>query len=263
MMRTWLAFATVLHAAVGQAQVVVHVDTVRAERPWPPREVYDFPRVVLADRPAVADRINKYLCVEMLEVDPDTAEGPALFGRVWGDTVSGWMPRLNYLSWQVGRPRASVLQVDMAGEGCGAYCEGFETTFLFDLRDGRHLAFDTLFTAAGAADVRDTLGALWATRLGSYVDSLEQALVSGVPGPEEADHLRGTIALYRTCLEERGEGPPHVHRVSLEAGALRCWIPRCASHVDQALDDLDPLSFLLPFAWCGSRFRPDVHVLFD
>ena len=46
------------------------------------------------------------------------------------------------------------------------------------------------------------------------------------------------------------------------AWGLGFFLARCASHVEQELDDLDPLRFDLSTAWLAQHLRPEMRVLF-
>jgi hypothetical protein len=241
------------------AQSHVRVDTVRAIQPWAPHAGYSFPRLVMTDHPVIADRINRHLCIDFLYADPDTAEGK-LFDRVWGDADGLLMPRLNDLVWSVRRPFANVAEVELEAEACGAYCEDFVMHYAFDLRDGAPLRFNSLFSTTGIAMLNDTLRALWAERLGGHAAALEQLLAIDRDADERA-RLRDELELYRSCLDDRA-ADPYVMDLVLEPSGIRFFIARCAPHAFRELDELDPVSFVLPYAVCRARMRTERRALF-
>jgi hypothetical protein len=244
-----------------QRSATLHVDTIRAVQPWPPHEVYSFPRIVMPDRQPVADRINRHLCTDFLEVDPDTA-GNGIFTAVWGDTVGWTTPRLSYLEWQVRRPLPDLLEVELGGEGCGAYCEGFTMRYQYDLREGRSLTHDELFTTPGLAALNDTLHRSWSKLLTGHIAHLVDSLADAEIEPGHVEFLQARMDLYRTCLEERPEGDPYVVDMVIEGDGIRFFLARCAPHAFLNLDELDPVSFALPWSWCVPRMRPEVRPLF-
>lgn len=257
----WLA----LLLAVGprlQAQdiPVLHIDTVRAVQPWHPHETYSFPRFALPERPVVAARINRDLCIDFLDVDPDTAKD-MLFANVWGDTVGWTTPQLSFLEWSVRRPFAQVLQVELSGEGCGAYCEGFTMHYQFDLRTGRRLEHDSLFMPQGIAAINDTLLKAWTALLNGHMAGVVDSLADTEIDPEYVDFLRAELEMYRRCLVERTD-EPYVVDLVFEGEGVRFFLARCASHVEQALDELDPVSFTLRYSWLHRFMRPDLQDLF-
>jgi len=249
----WCACATV-------AQPVLQIDTIRAVQPWEPHEAYSFPQIVMPERPSVAARIQRDLCIDFLDVDPDTAKGP-LFANVWGDTVGWTMPRLSYLEWTVQRPWPEVVEIELSAEGCGAYCEGFTMHYQYDLRTGRRLDLDSLFTGEGVAALNDTLYTRWRDLLNDHIAQVLDSLADSEMDPEYVAFLRSELELYRRCLDDR-DHDAYVEDLMLEPGGVRFFIARCAAHVELELDELNPVSFVLPYAWCGRWMRPDLRALF-
>lgn len=243
------------------AQAVFQVDTIRAVQPWAPHEVYTFPRLVIPARPAVAARINTHLSIDFLEVDPDTAHGH-YFDKVWGDTVGWTTPRLSYLGWEVRQPLPNVLEVELSGEGCGAYCEGFITSYHYDLHNGRYLTKDSLFTPPGIAALNDTLYARWRSTLTAYIASVLDSVADPHVDTAAVEEMKATMELYQNCLDERADGDPYTSDFTVSASGLRFFIARCAPHVVQELDVLDPIAFELPYAICKPWMRAEVKELF-
>ncbi len=246
--------------SLAQGRTVIAVDTVRALQPWAPHAEYSFLRLVMPEHPEVATTINRHLAIDFLEADPDTA-GDRLFDKVWGEPVTGWMPRLSYLEWQVHHPLPEVVDVELSAEGCAAYCEGFTRHYVYDLRDGHYLAFDSLFTQPGLVAVNDTLDKLWRTTLKDHVDSLETGSSGPDLAPEDKELAQRVAALYRDCLEERLGRPPYAEIQPLPM-TMRFFIARCAAHVEQELDELDPVSFELPYGWLAPYLRPALRSIF-
>ncbi|MBK8612936.1 MAG: hypothetical protein IPN85_05495 [Flavobacteriales bacterium] len=246
---------------MAQGRTVLTVDTIRAVQPWHPHAVYTFPHLRVPERPQVAERIQRHLCIDLLEADPDTA-GDRLFGRVWGDTATARLPSLYDLTWEVHQPLQEVVDFEISAEGCGAYCEGFTRHYVYDLRDGHYLDFDSLLTPAGLSALNDTLDKRWRTTLGNYMDSLGVRLSSPDLTPEDTELVVLTYALYRDCMEEREGRAPYVDDIQPLTNAMRFFISRCAAHVNQNLDELDPLSFELPYGWLAAYLRPELKSLF-
>lgn len=268
-----LPAASILTAALGlavfllpadlaaQGPVVLEVDTVRAIQPWGRHAEYTFPRLVLPASPAVATAINRHFSTMMLEVDPDTA-GDALFDLVWGDSVSGGMPRLNDITWVVRHPLPEVVEIELTAEGCGAYCEAFTVRNIYDLRNGRYLPYDTLFSPEGLKALDDTLYQAWVDRLNGYILARIDDLADKEIDPEFVDQVRGSMELYRQCMDERAVGDPYVEDLSIVAEGMSFSIARCAPHVVLELDELAPVSFTLSLAWCRPFMRPELRLLF-
>ena len=94
---------------------------------------------VTGGAPGVATRINEAVWREML----DGASAPSTPGKTFTpspDKLPQGTSSLEYKSQMLPAANPRLLSLDFSGEGCGAYCEEFTQTHVFDLRDGRELA---------------------------------------------------------------------------------------------------------------------------
>lgn len=256
-----LAFCLNPARILAQGRTVYAVDTVRTAQPWPPHAEYSFPRLVIPARPEVAERINRHLAIDFLEADPDTA-GNDLFSLVWGDTATARPPSLYDLTWEVHQPLAEVVDFELTGEGCGAYCEGFTRHYLYDLRDGSYLAFDSLFTPAGLVAVNDTLDKLWRAVVSQQILTIEDTLSTRALSVEDQEWFRESVELYRNCRDERPRHAPYVEDIVPLPQIMRFHIARCSAHVNRNVDDLYTVEVQLPFSWLATHFRPELRSLF-
>ncbi|MEO8588557.1 MAG: hypothetical protein ABI432_04250 [Flavobacteriales bacterium] len=243
-----------------KAQTVA-IDTISAVQPWAPNEAYSFPHLRMPEQPDIAARIHHDLCTDFLQVDPDSA-GNDIFEMVWGDAVSGGMPRLNSLTWSFTRPLPQLLGFEFSAEGCGAYCEGFTTHYVYDLRNGDRLVYDSLFTAAGLIAVNDTLDRAWRRVVSDRIQMLDDERLSSDLAPEDAERINSKIELYRVCFDERPVGEPYVADMEPLSNGMRVFIARCSAHANRELDELDAVELFLPYSWLVPYLRPDVRVVF-
>lgn len=259
MHRTVLAL--LLLAVLGHSRAQsVHVDTIAMMQPLFQHELYTFPRIIIPDAPQVAKRIQRDLSTDLLEVDPDTAEGH-WFDQVWGDT-SGWMPRLNSIDWNVTQPQPQLLSVEFSAEGCGAYCEGFTMHYVYDLRSGQRLTVDTLFDAVALSAINDTLSRAWHRLVSTHLASIRDSLAAPPRDSLMRDYFKEAEELYAECLEEHTDAFPYITDLAVEWSALSFYISRCSAHWNQNADELDPVHFELPFTWLMPRMRPEYRALF-
>ncbi|MBL7980714.1 MAG: hypothetical protein JNL52_02780 [Flavobacteriales bacterium] len=269
-MRTAMAIALCGLCCSARAQPEVKADTIRAVQPWAPHAEYTFPQLEIPDRSVQTARIQRDLALRLLDIDLDTVAQGHLFDGVWGDPLGEWMPRLNSITWDVRTPMPEVVEVEFSAEGCGAYCEGFTSYLQYDLRDGAYIGYDSLFTPSGRVILADTLRAMWVKQVSAFLAQLNiehAALKSQVRSDtlavaEELQMFQAQVELYQRCLEERAGYGPYVMDLSIEPANLRFHMDRCANHVEQALDELDPLSIILPMEMVVPLMRPERQALF-
>lgn len=258
--RAWFVCVLALGTVSAAAQPVV-VDTIRAMQPWPPQERFTFPHFAIPERPQRAERINRDLCADFLGVDPDTATG-SIFQTVWGDAANELPQRLNSLSWTAGQPLPDLLSIMLSGEGCGAYCEEFTVHYVYDLRDGSRLRYDSLFTTEGLKAVDDTLGGHWRAAVEAQLRLIQDSLRAPGLTAEEKEGWMEAQELYRQCIGERTGLRPYVADMEPLAGGLRVWMARCGAHANRELDELEEVSVDLPYTWLAPRLRPGMAALF-
>ncbi|MFZ1617633.1 MAG: hypothetical protein WAT41_09825 [Flavobacteriales bacterium] len=219
----------------------VAVDTISAMQPWSPYKQFTFPHVTILGQPKLAARINRDLCIDLLEVDPDTAHG-SIFQLAWGESSQVIPQRLNSLTWSTNMPLPQVLTVMFTGESCGAYCEGFTIHYNYDLRDGHRLRFDTLFTEDGAHAVDDMLRKIWRAQVEARIELVQDSSeVTGLSA-DNRERWQEESDMYRECLLERKEQRPYVQDFEPLTKELRVHIARCSAHYNRALDDLNEVS---------------------
>ncbi len=237
----------------------LRLDTLRDVQPGGRHEVFTFPHLAWPERPEIASRINRDLCVEFLEVDPDTAHN-GLFTQVWGDPLSESMPRVNALTWSCVRPRLEVVSIELMGEFCSAYCAEFDIHYTYDLRSGLRLQYDSLFTDIGLRLVTDSLDQRWRRKLQDEVLKMEEQLTVAGPLSDTAGMIRGAIQLYTDCLAERRT--LYVEDLELGADMMIVRVARCGHHADRALDELGAVGSGLDYSWLLSYFKPGLAHLF-
>lgn len=252
--------AACLSSLAGQAQELV-VDTIKAQQPWAPFALYAFPQIKLLNRPEVAERINKDLVLDLLEVDLDTLHGN-VFEQVWGD-ASGSLPRLSGLSWEVAHVLPNVLTIEVSGESCGAHCDPFSLHYNYDLRSGERLQYPTIFTANGLQAVNGLVGKKWADQLEDEIGSLQEDLDAIGPQADSTTATAARLDLYRNCLAERRSLPPVVGDFAITKDALLVWVARCGGHPDQELDTLGYVAVRLPYGLLHDQLNPAVRSLVE
>jgi hypothetical protein len=151
-------------------------------------------------------------------------------------------------------PRLLSLALD--GEGCGAYCETFDYTRLFDLRDGRPVSLGDLLTPEGFAEVGRRVDA---ARRGAYRKQLRElegaAKAAARSRKKDADVDEDTaerIAMNKDCLERVDSEPSSPWWLVGEGfaldghGGMGVTRYRCSNHAGRALDDVGDVAIAIP-----------------
>jgi hypothetical protein len=202
--------------------------------------------------PGVARRINEAVWHEMLmDVPVPVAAGKTFtlpLDKLVQSTTS-----LEYKAQWIPAASPRVLSLAFSGEGCGAYCEGFTITRLFDLRDGHALALGELVTVEGFDAIGRRIDTERRRAYQKQVRELRAALKSAPRGKkEDDDDTAERLAFNEDCLKQVDTAPTTPQRLlddvfSLDGrGALELTIGRCSNHAMRALDDVDQLTVTFP-----------------
>ncbi len=218
---------------------------------------------VTGGAPGVAGRINAAVWHEML----DGADVPAAPGKTFTprpDKLPQGTSSLQYKAAFMPAANPRLLSLDFSGEGCGAYCEEFTTTRVFDLRDGRELALGDLLTVDGFAVVGHRVDAERHRAYQKQVREIRAALKSAPKGKkkDDDDEDEDRLVLNETCLKQVDSQlatPDWLVNVvfSLDGrGGLVLSLGRCSNHAMRALDDVDELKVAIPSADLKAALTP-------
>ena len=212
--------------------------------------------------PGVAARINDTVWREML----DGASAPVHAGDTF-TSPPDQLPRgtvsLAYRAHVTPAATPRLLALEFSGEACGAYCENFTHTRVFDLRDGRQISLGDLLTAKGLDTVGRRVDAQRRSAYRQQVRQLKAALKSAPKGrmdseSDDADRL----ALNQECLKRVAAEPSTRegllnHSFQLNSRkALVLSIGRCSNHASSALDDVGEITVAVPIATLKAVLTP-------
>ena len=172
------------------------------------------------------------------------------------------MARISEFSWNCSRTTPGVLTIELSGEYCAAYCEGFLKHYLYDLHTGMSLTPEAVFTSSGLVAVNDSLSRSWQRSISDRIQILEDSLrIRDLTAPT-VEALNDAIQMYRICFESRPKEAPYIEDMLLLADGLRFVIARCSAHVDRELDELGAISIDLPKHRLDSYVQPTARAAF-
>ncbi len=218
---------------------------------------------VTGGAPGVASRINQAVWREML----DGADAPSTPGKTFTprpDKLPQGTSSLEYKADLQPPANPRLLSLAFRGEGCGAYCEEYATTRVFDLRDGRQLSLGDLLTVDGFAAVGRRVDAERRRAYQAQVRELRAALKSAPRGKKKDadDDTSDRLALNEDCLKQVDSQPSTPQWLLSDAfsldghGGLVLTRGRCSNHANRALDDVDQIRIPVPAADLKTLLTP-------
>ena len=218
---------------------------------------------VTGGAPGVAARINEAVWREML----DGASAPTTPGKTFTprpDKLPQGISSLEYKSQMIPASNPRLLSLDFSGEGCGAHCEEFTQTRLFDLRDGRELSLGDLLTVEGFAAVGRRVDAERRRAFGKQMREIRAALKAAPKGrkKDDDDEDEQRLALDEDCLKQVDSQPSTPEWLVNDVfaidghGGLVLSLGRCSNHAMRALDDVGEIQVAFSAANLKSALTP-------
>lgn len=205
--------------------------------------------------PGVARRINAAVWSELLDGVPVPAGPGKTFTPPPGQEMQGTRS-LDYQAAFIPAAAPRVLSLALDGEACGAYCENFDHTRAFDLRDGRGLSLGDLLTVDGFAEVGRRVDAARRAAYRKQVRLLEGALEAAARSNKKDpdDDTDDRLAMNEDCLERVDSQPSTPwwlldEEFALDGhGGMTLTRSRCSNHAGRALDDVGDIAIAIPAA---------------
>jgi hypothetical protein len=190
----------------------------------------------------LAAGINEIIYQDMLELP-----APKTMREGVAPTTTDIRHGQSDISYKVLRNDASVLNIAITAERCGAYCMTHTYFYSFDASDGKKIEIDSIFTKEGFSQLDKKLIELRSARVDKELIRLNK-LIEKYPDNYEfkEDEIDPSIsiALYETCLltiaQEGTETYPRSGSTEMKIAknSISFLWPRCANHAMEAADPL-------------------------
>ena len=225
----------------------LRVENLEAKRSeW---ETYRFP-LFNGDSPAIG-RINTYLHAVVLNGLPGRFEHSP-FERIWPKDGEIW--GTNNIDYMIDGQGPGYLSLSVTGEYTGAYTSMGTFSYPFDLRSGRPIGLEQLFTPAGLQRLGERVGLERGQRIEAFLAELPPPTDATAELDEDNERLETQRSMYQECLPRRSNSDLQYNRVELHHDALVLVAEGCAAHVVRALDDLSEYSNSIPYAQLADDF---------
>lgn len=197
----------------------------------PPKTVQMvFPLVKMKNNPRVAEKINMYLQVTLLETIPHAAKNP--FEKISKGTTS-YQGFTNFYDWKVSSTPENILSVALSGDATGAYTENFTKYQNFDLRTGNRIDIQDVLTVEGEFFILEKCKTTIRKRIKKFLQQIEKEIANN-----DEEYLKEQKELYVDCLEWLKEYDMNWFSYSFEKNQILFIRERCSNHAMRALDDL-------------------------
>lgn len=228
-MKACFLLVSLISVVVIHAQKV-NIDTIKEVNPYNKIE-YIFPQVVVKNKPAISNAINRSLIEEVLGELVDTTKG-SLFSGVWGDETN--ITSLYIYNFTTTYNSRKILSMTFDLEGCGAYCEGYFSPYNYDLNDGSLITLEKLFTESGLCCIRDSITRSITSQIKEVIVMAKDSVRNSKLDPEDRDYYEAMASMYEECLKNGF----YTSKFYIQNDSLVLLNERCSSHAERALDEL-------------------------
>ena len=213
------------------------IDTVKDISPHAYHSKYIFPNLKCKADQVAADRINRDLRQDILEVDSGEQLN-SIFEKVWGGKENP-MPSAGDFSFEVINNNARFFCISVSAQGCGAYCEDWTRYYMWDSRSGRKIELQELFSPTGMIRLSDSLRTLRVHRIKSAVSDLKKAWKKDlVANPDNAEGMKVAMDIFNDCMDTT-KTPSVQFSYTMDDEQLNIYLGACLPHVIRAYDEMD------------------------
>ncbi|WP_211461495.1 hypothetical protein [Collimonas silvisoli] len=207
----------------------------------------------------VAAKINDYLFNGQFGVLAPRQPGK-VFSAADGVAIDGMASQ----EFSVSRNDGRILTIAFENEGCGAYCENYQTYYSFDIKTGRMLDADDVFTASGMRALERRMVKERQSQYRELLISLRSELKAiqkahDAKSQDTVNDLKERIELNSNCSGEgthtdrtpgASEAAPmfKYYKSEFSEDAFKLTAERCSNHAMRALDDVGAVTLTIPYA---------------
>jgi len=138
--------------------------------------------------------------------------------------------------------QTNYLEVEISGDSCGAYCERFNNTYVFDIYSGQLITLIDLLSLDGIKQLKEEVLAKNRKRIEPYLEN--------PPVDDSPEFYDGVYYLYKYCYDELEEFHSSVDEdtsFSLKDEAITIIHGRCSNHAARAIDEVGQLVNVFTF----------------
>ncbi|WP_208155390.1 hypothetical protein [Winogradskyella pelagia] len=201
---------------------------------------YEFPFLSGSNK-VINDKINSIIISDLLDIEMGN-EKLSIFENVWS-TEKNKIPRLAFLKYKTEILNSEIYSVSFFGEGCGAYCEEFQSTYTFLLENGEQLNLENILSDSGQKRLLAELIKYKRELLDKAILSVENDMQNVNATKSDLEVFQMEIGLYKNCFLNY-KSLEHFRFVPSD-NVIDIYIDRCANHASRALDNVGITKFQL------------------
>ncbi len=212
-------------------------------------QTYNFP-LLSGTNQIINDKINSFIISDLLDIKMGS-ENESIFENVWS-TEEDKIPRLAFLKYKTEILNSEIYSVSFFGEGCGAYCEEFQSTYTFLMENGEQLNLENILSTSGQQRLLAEIIKYKRELLDKAILRVENEMQNVNTSKSELEAFQMEIGLYENCF--LNYKTLEYFRFVPSDNVIDIYIGRCANHANRALDNVGTTKFQLKISEWENEF---------
>lgn len=212
---------------------------------------FRLPWFTSADNPGVAKRINDFIFSRFLRHLPGNDPQTMMNQLAKSEKDLGGIAALDYSVEYLDDKR---LTLNIFAEGCGAYCESYNTPLNVDLTSGAIISLDEIVSANAIAQLDDRVSEDIRKKITAFI-AQQKALPANEQRVEDGEVV-DYAQFYADCLARTNDKTGFTRRFYLKDQKLVFLNERCSNHASRALDDLGEFTTEIPISVIEDALTP-------
>ena len=201
-------------------------------------QTYKFP--LLVGEKELSKKVNRDLIQSLLELNI-TEKHKSIFENIW-TTKEKSIPNLSFLDYQINQLNDNVYSVTFHTEGCGAYCEEFDISYNYNIKTGKRIQLESLFSEEGKTIILEKLNK---QKIGLIKETISKLELEKEKTNIRADIVDYTkrIQLLKDCKDKSEIDNLNYFDFKITENQIIIYTERCSNHAMRALDEIGEFEY--------------------
>lgn len=203
------------------------------------KEKFVFPVIIVPNSVDKSNKINNTLRKEILHVNIQTPVDK-IFDKVWQTKKNDYLGALR-INFDILFNKRWLLAIKLNEELCGAYCEGHNSYYNFNLKTGNEITLFNLFNKVGQKKLLHYLDSSKISILKNKLLEIQDTLkvITNTNRKDDIDYYKDMMELYQNCLENYTIiDDLNYLKFYLANSKITIYSDRCSVHYNRNLDEI-------------------------
>jgi hypothetical protein len=208
------------------------------------KEKFVFPVIIVPKSLDKTNKINNTLRKEILHANIHTPVDK-IFDKVWQTKKNDYLGALS-INFEILFNKRWLLAIKFDEELCGAYCEGHNSYYNFNLKTGNTITLFSLFNKVGQKKILQYLDSSKISILKNKLLEVQDTLkvITNTNRKDDIDYYKEMMELYQGCLEKYYKVNDMTYlKFYIVDKTITIYSDRCSAHYNRSLDEINEFEY--------------------